>query len=130
MKSISLATLLVLAAAAPAGAAVESSAEAAQPRYAQVDGFRFFGRLDSWRAVDRDTLIVWATPARPYLVELMRPSPGLRFAQSIGLTSTVGRVNAKLDSVIVRGIDYPIEAIFELSRDEARRYGAETDGHA
>ena len=27
-----------------------------------VEDFHFFGRLNSWRAIDKDTLIVWATP--------------------------------------------------------------------
>jgi hypothetical protein len=91
-----------------------------QPGYEQIDSFHFFGRLDNWRAIDRDTLIVWTTPSRPYLVELMRGSPDLRFAQVIGITSTIGRVNAKLDSVVVRGSDYPIRAIYRLDREQAR----------
>ncbi len=50
-----------------------------------IDSFNFFGRFDSWSAVDRDTLIVWTTAFKPYLIELRRPSPELRFAHVIGL---------------------------------------------
>lgn len=85
-----------------------------------VDSVPALTRLDNWRAIDRDTLIVWATPRRPYLIELRRPSPDLVFAQTIGLGSSAFRVRAGLDSVIVRGIDYPIEAIFALDADDAR----------
>ncbi|HLF12809.1 MAG TPA: DUF6491 family protein, partial [Gammaproteobacteria bacterium] len=74
----------------------------------------------SWSAVDEDTVIVWATPFRPYLVELAFPSHDLRFADVIGLTSVGSRVYAKFDSVKVRGFRYPIDSIYKLTREEAR----------
>jgi hypothetical protein len=89
-------------------------------QFEQVQGFHHFGGLDDWHAIDRDTLIVWITPFEPYLVELSRASSDLRFAEAIGVTSTFGDVRAKLDSVVVRGRDYPIKAIYKLSRDDAR----------
>jgi hypothetical protein len=119
MKRPVLAALLVLGTAS-ASWATGSASVGLQPAYEQIDGFHFYGRLDNWRAIDRDTLIVWTTPSKPYLVELMRGSPDLRFAQVIGLTSTIGRVNAKLDSVLVRGSDYPIKAIYRLNREQAQ----------
>ena len=100
------------------------AAESESAGYEPVDRIHHFGRFDSWRVVDRDTLIVWTTPSRPYLIELKRGSPDLRFAQVISVTSTIGATYAKLDSIRVRGFDYPIEAIYKLSRDEARNYGA------
>lgn len=114
-----LAALLVLglAGAAQAASGVERAADGAlEP----VDRIRISHRLDGWRAIDRDTLIVWATPFRPYLVELSRPSNGLRFAHAIGVTSTAGTVYAKFDSVIVDGFRYPIRAIYSIDRDTAR----------
>ena len=87
-----------------------------------VKSFSVLTRLHSWRPVDEDTLIIWATPFRPYLVELAYPSHDLRFSDAIGLTSVAGRVHAKFDSVKVRGFRYPIEAIYEMTRDEARNW--------
>lgn len=90
-----------------------------------VDEFHFFGRLDSWRAVDRNTLIVWTTPFKPYLIELQRPATGLRFAEVIGLTSTAGTVYARLDNVRVDGFRYPIRSIYRLTKEQARSWGRE-----
>jgi hypothetical protein len=106
------------AATEPAGIRLREHAPAAYG--SPVDSVSAFARLDDWRALDNTTLIVWATPRRPYLIELNRPSPDLVFAQTIGLSLSTFRVRAGLDSVIVRGIDYPIAAIYALSADDAR----------
>ncbi len=87
-----------------------------------VDSFNFFGRLDNWRAVDRDTLIVWTTAFRPYLIELRRPSAKLRFAHVIGITSTVGRVHSRFDDVYVDGWPYQIKSIHRLTPEQARNW--------
>ena len=84
-----------------------------------VDSIPAFGRLNSWSVVDDETLIIWAAPSRPYLIELYRPSPELRFAVSIGVTSFGSRIHARFDSVEVGGFSYPIRRIFKMSRDEA-----------
>ena len=118
MRYAALATLLALGATSPSWAAGTESAA-----YEPVDSIHHFGRIDSWRAIDHDTLIVWTTPARPYLIELQRRSPDLRNVEVIGMTSTVGTTYAKLDSIRVRGLTYPIEAIYKLSREQARNYG-------
>jgi hypothetical protein len=91
-----------------------------------VDSIPAIGRLHSWSVVDNDRLIIWATPSRPYLVELFRPSPELRFAVSIGVTSFGSRIHAKFDSVEVDGFSYPIRRIYEMSRDEAKSVNAAT----
>lgn len=88
-----------------------------------VDKFHFFGRLDGWRAVDRNTLIVWTTPFKPYLIELRRPASGLRFAEYIGVTSTAGTVHAGLDNIRVDGFRYPIKSIHPLTKQQARDWG-------
>ena len=119
MKRLTLTVLALLGAVSALWTAGSAQAASLQQPYEPIDSFHFFGRLDNWRAIDRDTLIVWATPARPYLVELTRGSPDLRFAETIGVTSTIGRVHAQLDSIVVRGWDYPIEAIYRLSREQA-----------
>ena len=78
-----------------------------------------FGRLHSWRAVSRDELIVWASPSRPDLVKMWRPFTSLRFANVIGVTSTVGRIT-KFDKVIVDGQRLPIKSIVALDRETAK----------
>ena len=88
----------------------------------QIDSFHFFGRFDSWRAVDRDTLIVWTTAFKPYLIELRRPSPELRFAHVIAISSTVGMVHSRLDNVYVDGWPYRIKAIYRLTAEQARNW--------
>ena len=84
-----------------------------------VDSIPALGRLHSWSVVDNERLIIWAAPSRPYLVELFRPSPELRFALSIGVTSFGSRIHARFDSVEVDGFSYPIRRIYQMSRDEA-----------
>ena len=118
MKTLLLTTSLALTALGTAGAN-EVVSGSPVPIYEPVDSFYLQHRLDGWRAVDEDTLLVWATPFRPYLIELTRRSPDLRFSETIGVTSTVGTVT-RFDSVLVRGFDYPIKAIYKLSREQAR----------
>jgi Family of unknown function (DUF6491) len=85
-----------------------------------VDSFTVLTHPHSWSAIDDDTVIVWATPFKPYLVELAFPSHDLRFAHAIGVTSFGSRVYAKFDAIKVRGFRYPIEGIYKLTREEAR----------
>jgi hypothetical protein len=92
------------------------------PEAERVESFSILGRPHSWTAVDEDTVIVWATPRRPYLIELAFPSHDLAFAEVIGVTSFGSRVYAKFDSVKVGGFRYPIDSIYELTRDEARHW--------
>ncbi len=77
------------------------------------------GNLSNWRAISRDELIIWATPFKPYLVKIWRPFRSLRFVQTIGVTSTTGRVTT-LDSVIVDGQRLPIKTIVALDREAAK----------
>lgn len=77
------------------------------------------GNFSNWRAIGRDELIIWATPSKPYLVKIWRPYTSLRFVQTIGVTSTIGRIT-KLDSVIVDGQRLPIKSIVPLDRETAK----------
>ncbi|HEX7080671.1 MAG TPA: DUF6491 family protein [Gammaproteobacteria bacterium] len=87
-----------------------------------VDSIPALTRLHSWNVVDDDTLILWATPFKPYLVELSFPSPDLRFAWAIGVTSFGSRIHARFDSVRIDGFNYPIREIYELSREQAEAF--------
>ena len=92
------------------------------PELEQIESFSMLGRPHSWTAVDEDTVIVWATAFKPYLVELAFPSHDLKFVETIGLTSLGSRVYAKFDSVKVRGFRYPIDSIYKLTREEAKNW--------
>ncbi len=119
MKALIFAGLLALGLAngAHAEAVVQQDSG---PRYIQVDRIPALTRLHSWKAVDKDTLIVWATAFQPYLVELDQPSHDLKFAETIGLSEFAGSIHSKFDSVYVRGITYRIDAIYKLTPEEAR----------
>ena len=118
MRYAALAILLALGTTS-IGWAAETQPAGFEP----VDRIHHFGRLYDWSYVDRDSVIVWITPSRPYLIDLKRGTPDLRFAEVIGMTSSVGTTYANFDSIRVRGFDYPIAAIYKLSRDEARVLG-------
>jgi Family of unknown function (DUF6491) len=90
----------------------------------RVDRIRLLSNIDGWRPIDNQSVIIWATAFKPYLVVLSRKSPDLRFANAIGVTSTAGDVYERFDSVIVDGLRYPIEAIYALDRDAARHMKA------
>jgi hypothetical protein len=67
-----------------------------------VPGFQFTGQLWGWRSLGDSALAVWPRSNRGYLLELTGRCQDLSFAHSIGLTSSVGRVSAGFDRVIVR----------------------------
>ena len=107
---------LLSAFAAPALAASESNSGIARNDTIWLGGY---GRLYDWRAVSRDEIILWASPSRPYLVKIWRPHTGLRNANYLGVTSTVGRIT-KFDNVIVGGQRLPIISIVALDRETAK----------
>jgi hypothetical protein len=85
-----------------------------------VDSFPILTRLHDWQVIDNKTVIVWATPWQPYLVQLKYPSHDLRFVQTIGVTSLGDRVYARFDSLKVRGFRYPIDNIYKMTKEEAK----------
>jgi hypothetical protein len=91
--------------------------------YERTGHIRLIGSLDGWRPLNDHSLIIWATPFQPYLVELSRRSYDLKFVQAVAVTSTAGQIAEKFDSVIVDGIRYPINAIYKLNRETAKKLG-------
>ena len=79
-----------------------------------VESFSLLGYTDGWRAIDDRNLVLHISPSRSYLISLRTRSPELRFAHTIALTSTAGRVSGRFDEVIVRGQRYPIASIRAL----------------
>lgn len=68
-----------------------------------VGSFSLFGRLTGWTPLTDSTLVVWPRQNQAFLLELHGPCHNLRFANAIGLTSSVNRVHARFDRVLVRG---------------------------
>lgn len=125
MKRILILALSAAMFATTAGAAPEAEIERDLPLVTSlepVDSIPALTRLHSWSVIDDDTLILWTSPFRPYLVELFRPSPELKFAWAIGVTSFGSQIHAKFDSVEVDGFRYPIRQIYKMSREDARAW--------
>jgi hypothetical protein len=101
-------------------AAADGRADGETPIFEQVDSIPMLTRPHSWQVIDEDTVVVWATPFDPYLVELAFKSHDLKFAQVIGITQFGSRVYAKFDAVKVGGFRYPIASIYKMTRGEAR----------
>jgi len=120
MKRLLLGLAAAVATAAGAAAAPASRNVTVGVDLEPVEHIPALSRFYSWSAVDDDTLVVWATHARPYLIELAVPSFDLRFADAIAVSEFAGRVHSRFDSVYVRGRRYPIEAIYRLSREDAK----------
>ena len=103
-KTLLLTSLLLLTACAgqPTMTAAERlelyRAHAGEP----VASFAFTGTLWGWRALGNSALAVWPRSNQGYLIELAGSCPDMAFTHSIGLTSSVGRVSAGFDRVIVR----------------------------
>lgn len=116
IATIGLGAAFVAAGAAPAG--LEPRHEPAATLEA-VDSIPALTRPHGWTVLDDETLIIWAAPRKPYLVRLFRPSPELKFAHAIGVTSFGSRIHARFDSVEVDGFSYPIREIYRMSRDDA-----------
>ena len=78
-----------------------------------------YGRLHNWKAVSRNEVVLWTSPLKAYLVTVRTPFNGLRFAQTIGVTSFAGRIG-KFDSILVNGWRLPIESIVKIDRETAK----------
>src|SRR5262245_42358149 len=90
-----------------AGVDADAREQAVTQAFEQVDSIPMLTRPYSWQAIDDKTVILWATPFDPYLVELKFASHDLKWAHAIGVTQFGSRVYAKFDAVKVRGFRYP-----------------------
>jgi hypothetical protein len=117
---LSLAASLTAGSSASFAAVDAAVTETVGPVFEQVDSIPMLTRPHSWQVIDEDTVVVWATPFNPYLVELAFKSHDLKFAHVIGLTQFGSRVYAKFDAVKVGGFRYPIDSIYKMTREEAR----------
>jgi hypothetical protein len=79
-----------------------------------IDRFTWLGRFDSWESLGQNQLVIFTTPSDAYLLSVTPPCTDLPFAQRVGLTSTAGTVNARLDSVKVGQWRCPIAEIRKI----------------
>ncbi len=126
MKKIIGILALMVALSQPALAAKADKADVGHDGLERVSHISLFNGIDSWRRLDDSTIILWATPFRPYLVNLSHEARRLRYANSIGVTSSVGGIYEKFDSVVVDGIRYRIDGIYKLDRATAKQLGMHT----
>ena len=112
----------MLLSAVGANATNETTEQALQsiPSLEQVDRIPTFGRIYSWHAIGKDSLIVWRNPFDPYIVRLDFPAYDIMFAKSIGITQSGGSVRPGFDAIYVRGMRYQIAEIYHLGRDDAK----------
>jgi hypothetical protein len=131
--AITAAALLSACASTPhAGAAAPQKTkwELARERYLAyagppIDHFTWFGRFDGWEALGRNELVVFTTPTEAYYIKVW-PSCDLRWANTIGISSTTSSVFAHFDAVLVHSpAGLPRCPIDEIRRIDYRRMRAE-----
>lgn len=99
---------ILAAAAVLAGCASQRLSDAdryalyAQHAGAEVDHFRYLGRINGWTPLGDSALAVWTRPGEAWLLDLSGPCQDLEYTPAIGLTSTMSRVSARFDRVLVR----------------------------
>lgn len=120
MKIFYLGAALLLGTSSMATASSKPAPDVDYSNLEQVGQIRLLNRLDGWSRLDDDSIIVWTSPSRPFLIDLKRKSRDLRFAQAIGVTSSAGTVSERFDSIVVDGLRYPIKSIYKLDRKTAK----------
>ncbi|MBB3343479.1 DUF6491 family protein [Luteimonas sp. RC10] len=68
---------------------------------APVDHFRYMGQINGWTPLGDSALAVWTRPGEAWLLDLTGPCQDLSYTPAIGLTSTMSRVDARFDKVLV-----------------------------
>jgi hypothetical protein len=126
MRRLLISTVLAIGLGNAAQAAPATKDVREIPPYEPVRSVWAPTGFHSFSVIDADTLIVWKSPFEPYLFELKMRAPDLRFTHAIAVDSATSSIYARFDSVRIRGLRYPIDAIYKLSRDEARQLIAET----
>ena len=106
MKTLLTAVVLGLSLTACATAGRLSDAEKVELYRAHagepVRDFRYYGQLNGWTSLGDSALAVWTRPSEAWLLDLSGPCQDLDYTPAIGLTSTMSRVSARFDRVLVR----------------------------
>ena len=120
LAALGLAASLTAGSVASSAATTTTEIDPTVPAFERVESIPMLTQPHSWQVIDDDTVVLWATPFDPYLVELAFKSPDLKWAHVIGVTQFGSRVYAKFDAVRVGGFRYPIDSIYKMTREEAR----------
>jgi hypothetical protein len=102
IRSVLIFVLVSLAACASAGPKERMAARLEEfQRHAgePVKSFRYWD-LNSWEALGPQTVAVWTRPNEAWLLRVDLPCRDLEWANVIALTSSVGRVHSRFDSVV------------------------------
>lgn len=108
MKTAFKATVIAAAAIALGACASQAKPQLSLEQQLQKRDYEIIGpveriqnyQLMGWNSLDRYNLIVLSSPSRAYLVTVKPPCNNLRFADTIGITSTAGTVTL-FDSVLI-----------------------------
>ncbi|WP_165924743.1 DUF6491 family protein [Lysobacter sp. N42] len=66
---------------------------------APVDSFSYLGRFDSWTPLGDESLVLWVSPSRAWLLDVDGPCNELPFAHAVKVSASTGRVHARFDYV-------------------------------
>lgn len=75
-----------------------------------VPSFRYFS-FNSWTPLGKEHLAVWTKPREAWLIQVMPVCPDLDFAQNIALTSSMNRVYARFDKIMLHNYTCRIQSI-------------------
>ncbi|MEO8673544.1 MAG: DUF6491 family protein [Tahibacter sp.] len=91
-----------------------------------------FWRMESFETLDDDAVLVLTSLNDAWLIKVLPPCTGLRFANSIGLTSNLHRVSQKFDHVVAGRDRCDIRSIqrvdYKAYRAERKQQRAEEKG--
>lgn len=79
-------------------------------------------KLNGWRYLNRDYLVLFSSFRRPYLVEIAGMCYELDFSHTIGIHRSGTRLSEKFDSIFVPGHPHQkcfIKSIHKLTREQA-----------
>ncbi|GAB2515865.1 DUF6491 family protein [Lysobacter humi (ex Lee et al. 2017)] len=105
MRSVLLLLTAALATGCATGAATRRAEQLELYRAhagAPVRSFSAIGRVDSWTPLTDDSIVVWTSPRRAYLLSVPG-CPDLDFAHGIALSESAGQVHAGFDRVTPLG---------------------------
>jgi hypothetical protein len=108
MKRLACALSALALLAACAGTPQREDGQTARDAYLAYAGdsvsrISYYGRINGWRPLSRDELVIWTTANDAYLVTVVPACIELQSATQIGVTSRTGRnwVSSGRDDVLV-----------------------------
>jgi hypothetical protein len=85
-----------------------------------VEEIRAF-RLNNWRPLDRDHLVIWRSVNEAYLLKVSGPCTNLEFAQEITVDYRAPVLRSRFDAIRVEGYRCPIDSIRPVDYPRVRQ---------